>query len=85
MEKESRQQDRTDSRRKGWPWAAAEQGQRGRKWTKRVQGLGQGLGDRRGWILSPLELAAESRLRESLADSVGTIALLSPASFSNKN
>ena len=28
MEKESRQQDMIDSRRKGWPWQAAEQGDR---------------------------------------------------------
>lgn len=56
MEKESRQQDTTDSRRKGWPWQATEQGESGRKLRKPVQGYGQVTGAGPGEeILSPLK------------------------------
>lgn len=92
METESRQQDMTDSRRKGLPWQAATEQQRDRKEAEKAgSGLWAGDGGRAlgesgsGVILSPLGPAAEGRLHEFLVESINRTALLSPATFFNDN
>lgn len=74
MENESRQQDETDSWRKGRPWQAGQQGETGRKLGKRFRAVAGDAG-------SP---AAEGRLHELLMKSIRT-SLLSPATFLNEN
>lgn len=75
MENESRQQDKTDSWRKGWPWQAGQPGETGRELGKWFRAVAGDAG-------SP---AAEGRLHELLMKSISRTSLLSPATFLNEN